>query len=1276
MDKTTRAGIEKATQRARRLLEDDFAEQLEGTYDVLLSGQIAPSGGTHLTPRQRLLREKIVAALEHKRAGGMKPAEAVADYLRDAAFTALNRFVALKMLEARDLVLECISKGDQSSGYREFCGLAPGVPLLPDGAGYRLYLECILDELSTEVKVLFDRRDAASVLWPRRLTLDKLLETLNGPELAGVWQEDETIGWVYQYFNSPEERRAMREASQAPQNSRELAVRNQFFTPRYVVQFLTDNTLGRIWYETRGTKTSLAERCEYMVRKPNEEFAPRAKKDPRDLRVLDPACGSGHFLLYAFDLLLVIYEEALADPESPKSEATGKTLMEDYPNLDALRRAVPGLILTHNLHGVDIDPRCAQIAQLALWMRAQKAYRDFGIGRAERPQIRRSNIVVAEPLVADEQIAKEFVAKLGDAELGRVFRELVESLSRAGELGLLLHVEQVVGQQAKRDQTGDLFTPPEERIRAALDRFVGEERVRSATNRLLFVEDAAQGFGLLGIAEQRFAVVLMNPPFGEPVRALPREYKSLPKDLYCCFVERASSLLEQGGKAGAISSASFRTYVDYQSFRERFFVSGRVPLMADLGWGVLDGAYVETAAYVVDAPGIRHERCTFVDARGSMERSKALRFPTARGGPSYWYERSPNRFAQLAGKPLIYWWSDDIWTRIAAFPSLNSLCSAIGKGAGPHTIFYRLRWEVDPSSIGMDRTWVTFFNGGAFSPFYRENAIVLQWENRGALVKAYLGEKYPYLKGNTDWNIQLEELYGRSGITYGKKTTTFSAQVMPEGGIFSFEGIGVFPQRSEDTWWLLGYLNSTFVRWYLNATCGLHKNPPYVRNVPVPEFDEASRRRLATWAKSGWTSQASLAKHDERSPFFFGVLSRSNEKGISAVGSILSDIDREVERWTGIRSVELVGEEAKSNEELESENEDSEDSDSDRATTSAGLLEELSWLVGVSFGRFDPRLATDERAIPLEPDPFAPLRSQSPGMWLANEAPAKHAILVDDEGHTDDMATCVRAFAERVRVDVPENLRGWLARDFFPLHIKMYSKSRRKAPIYWQLATPSASYSVWLYIHAFSRDTLFRVQNDYVGGERGKLAHEERRLESLTRELRDGTTHAQRRELAVQESFVEELRTFLEEVKRVAPLWNPNLDDGVIINFAPLWRLVPHHKPWQKELKSTWDALCAGKYDWAHLAMYLWPERVVPKCVADRSLAIAHELEDVFWMEGEDGKWKPRPKPARPVDELVRERTSAAVKAALKSLLEAPVAPAGNGRGRPRRGRRASGTPT
>ena len=239
MDKATRNAIERATQQARKLLDEDFSSQLEGTFDVLRSGVIAPKGGVHLSARQQFQRDKIVAAIEHKRAAGTTAVEAVTDYVRDAAFTTLNRFVALKMLEARELVQECITKGEQSAGYREFCGMAPGVALLPDAAGYRLYVESLFDEFSTEIKVLFDRRDAASVLWPKRQTFEALLAILNAPDLSGVWGEDETIGWVYQFFNSGEERKKMRDESQAPRNSRELAVRNQFFTPRYVVQFLS-----------------------------------------------------------------------------------------------------------------------------------------------------------------------------------------------------------------------------------------------------------------------------------------------------------------------------------------------------------------------------------------------------------------------------------------------------------------------------------------------------------------------------------------------------------------------------------------------------------------------------------------------------------------------------------------------------------------------------------------------------------------------------------------------------------------------------------------------------------------------------------------------------------------------------------------------------------------------------------------------------------------------------------------------------------------------------
>ncbi len=605
MDKETRNAIERATQRLRAILEEDFAQQLYGDFDVDPNGSWAEKAGRHLSPQRASQRGKIVAALEHKRAAGLAPADCVADYLRDAAFTTLNRFVALKMLEARELVQECITRGEQSSGYREFCGLAPGVSLLPDSAGYRLYIESLFDELSTEIKVLFDRRDPGSVLWPKRATFEALLKELNTPELTSVWHEDETIGWVYQYFNGSDERKRMREESQAPRNSRELAVRNQFFTPRYVVEFLIDNTLGRIWYEMRETRTVLTERCAYLVRRPGEAIAPRDKKDPRDLKILDPACGSGHFLLYAFELLIAIYEEAQADPEGAPSAVTGRTLRQDYPTPEALKRDLPALILAHNLHGVDIDARCAQIAQLALWMRAQRAYRDFGIARQERRWIRRSNIVVAEPLVSDDRLTEEFVARLGDPELGRVFRELIETLKLAGDLGILLRIERLLTRTHESGQI-DYLEPPEARIREALRRFVAEEGTCLTMRRRLFADDAVQGLGLLETAEQKFDVILMNPPFGAgSLRAkkdFERAYPKTKNDVYAAFVERGIELLSARGRLGAITSRTGFFLSSFQKWREEVLLKRAPPaVFADLGYGVLDSAMVETAAYCLEA---------------------------------------------------------------------------------------------------------------------------------------------------------------------------------------------------------------------------------------------------------------------------------------------------------------------------------------------------------------------------------------------------------------------------------------------------------------------------------------------------------------------------------------------------------------------------------------------------------------------------------------------------------------------------------------------------
>ena len=635
MEQATRNALLGATAAARRLLDKDYREQLDATFDVRVGRPIPASGGPQLTPAQAAQRVRILAAIQRKCDQGMSDDKAIESYLRDACSTTVNRYVALKMLEARKVVQECVSKGEASSGYVEFCLLAPGIAALPNSAGYRLYLECLFDELSTEIKVLFDRRDPAAILWPRRAAFVALLKTINDALLSTVWGSDETIGWVYQYFNSVEERQGMREASPAPRDSYELAVRNQFFTPRYVVEFLVDNTLGRTWIEMH-PGTSLRDACRYFVE--TDHRPERAPKDPRDLRVLDPACGSGHFLLYAFDLLATIYREAWEADWPTRHGADRQTLREAFPDRAALDRAVPALIAERNLHGVDIDARAAQIAAFAIWLRAQRAWVEADVTVSDRPRIRRTGIVVAEPMPGDAAMVDEFARSLRPPLLGKVFRTMVEAMRLAADLGTLLKIERTMevpireaGEALRRTpemlQGGfDFAEPPsprqgpfdltdldeaslatvDARLVEALHAFAGNAAGADGTRRRLFRDDAAQGVALIEAVRARYDVVLMNPPFGaaclgeggDSKRAFEAAYPRTKNDLYAAFVERGVDLLHRGAYLGAITSRTGFFLTSFRRWREEVILAEAPPVVfADLGHGVMDAAMVEAAAY-------------------------------------------------------------------------------------------------------------------------------------------------------------------------------------------------------------------------------------------------------------------------------------------------------------------------------------------------------------------------------------------------------------------------------------------------------------------------------------------------------------------------------------------------------------------------------------------------------------------------------------------------------------------------------------------------------
>jgi len=701
----------------------------------------------------------------------------------------------------------------------------------------------------------------------------------------------------------------------------------------------------------------------------------------------------------------------------------------------------------------------------------------------------------------------------------------------------------------------------------------------------------------------------------------------------------------------------------------------------------------------------------------------AIRDPEAASG-TYRFEVNPTNLAAIPGSPFAYWVSGGIRDLFRAFPAFDDESAGRTTRCGLGTLddwrFLRLNWETR-----CDRsTWVTYYHGGVFSPFYDHFPLLARWEGSGREVKAFVEQKV----GSASRKVQGEDRYFVQGFVFPRRTKALAPKVMPGGGIFSTGGQAGFTQHNE-LMASIAILSSRICSYLISLAQGRTGDAAQfevglIKRLPWP-YRASEGATFSALAHRAWSLKRRLDTRTETSHAFIlpALLQVAGDtltaraaawaEHVRAVEAELAAIQAEIDArcfdlydideadrraiTEGFGSINLSAgtaeTDADADADSESEADDEEDAESSVNTTSL-VAELVAWAVGVAFGRFDVRLATGGRALLSEPEPFDPLPVCSPAMLTGenglplSSAPAgyplafpENGILVDDPGHPHDLTTAVRAVFEAAfgpRADViwdeasalldtkDHDLRAWLARGFFEHHLKRHSKSRRKAPILWQLGTPSCRYSVWLYAHRLTRDSFFQLQNEMVGP---KLTHEERQLTNLMQNAGASPSASERKEIAAQEAVVEELRAMLDEVKRVAPLWNPNLDDGVVLTMAPLWRLVPQHKPWQKELKSKWDELAAGKYDWAHIAMHLWPERVVPKCATDRSLAIAHGLESDFWVEGSDGKWKPRTTPVNAVEELVRERSSPAVKAALKSLLDAPAA---SGNARARGGRRAA----
>lgn len=1286
--------IRSIVQSAKKLLMDEFESQLQQFYGI------RPDGGSvlveELTSRDasiietaRQLRQRL-HYLEQSIAGEKKAPEAVRQLVREQAFTILNRFAAVRMSEERNIIRESIRQGYNSEGFLVYDELTGGAKTAELFTRYRWYIGHVFDELAIDLPAVFDRFSPYALLFPSERVLLEMLDIIDDEEIqmyreAGhqpmnLWKEDETIGWIYQYYNSREEISEMRSASSAPRNSRELAVRNQFFTPRYVVQFLVDNSLGRQWYEMNRGQTTLVDFCEYMVQREQEIFLGngeavpearidgaiyleyRALKDPRDILMLDPACGSMHFGLYGFDLFEQIYIEAWDHHPELFTDLRDQYLREDFI------KNIPGYILRYNIHGVDIDPRAIQIAGLSLWLRAQKSYDKLGLQPADRPAINKSNLVIAEPMPGDAQLLSEFTQKL-PGPIGKLVRVIWEKMLLAGETGLLLKIEEELKKEVEiareeynqyKDSStqGTLFDSPaeskaakmaalygkgqniskdffdtaEEEVLKALKRFAESAEGDDAFQKLLFAEDTARGFAFIELCRKRYDVIVMNPPFGAASKSSKNyiniNFNDSKSDLAAVFVDRMIKLLVDKGYVGCISTRTIFFLSSFDEWRINQLDKIFIEVFADFGEGVLD-AMVETSAYIMQnsftktsvasifirllldnkaiKDSVLRESIEFIQSGDYLDSTFFIKVKTLMYG--------------IEGFPFAYWIPENVLEMIGKLPSLegNFGTVKVGLQTGDDFRYLRNYWEVinENKSKTIPSNWKFYTKTDFASPFFSPITMVVNWTNEGREIQNFYNKK-----GELRSRPQNLYFYELPGFSYMSRTSRIVPFAVPKGCIPMAVRSQVYSLNENillSFAFCLSDISSAFARIKGGKFAWPMFQAGLIQGIPTPRLEKLDEDEIFLELNAKFQQvQGSFTGEEPYLEFSIPTVFQEDTYEVIGDKKLLSqNLENKIADLYGFNQEDIDSILKDLHEALSLRKGHT----SERFTNLNSEFAILQYLLGVFFKRWNLNYVFGTSNCPKPVDIFQELPLQPLGTdnettyrsFFVFESETKTLDIKELEKYIDKIEKIKHTDLHKLLFSNYQDLSSIISnKAFFDYHLKQYSMSKRISPIYWPLSVKSGKLVVWIYYPKLNADSMYKIVNEIINPKIVEIV----KVVEVLEFNRSG------KELNDQKEFLAELENFKEEVLRVAELpYKPNQDDGVLITAAPLHNLFQHSK-WKKSTQACWKKLEKGEYDWAHLAYSIWPDRVQKKCVKDLSMAIAHGLEDICEVRPREKKAK------------------------------------------------------
>lgn len=1087
--------------------------------------------------------------------------------IEQVAYTWFNRFCALRFMDAnqynRIMVVSPIAGqfqpeilAEAKAGHLDdsvfdaktsdkIRGLLSGTIPSRDGQAeaYRLIIVAMCNAYHRLMPYLFERiEDYTELLMPEDLlsgnsVLAYTREAMTPENCESV----ESIGWLYQFYISEKKDQVFEGLKKnkkiTPEN---IPAATQLFTPHWIVKYLVENSLGRLWM-LNNPSSKVIEQMKYYIKPVEEEEDFLKISSPEELKICDPAAGSGHMLTYAYDLLYAIYLDANYDPVD-----------------------IPELILTKNLYGIEIDERAAELAAFALSMKAMKG-NPFDDSNNRRRFFRnpiKPNICRLEKIKIDDDALEEYIEFAGKELFTADVRKTLKEFEDADNFGSLI-------QPTLKEPTKLL------------------EKLASKNAQVdLFLKDTHES--VLKILEQArylaptYSVITANPPYlgnrgmnKELTKWIASKYNDTKADLFACFIDRSLKLVETNGLISMITMQSWMFLSVYDSFRKDLIENKTLLSMNHLGSRAFDsigGEVVSTTAFIIKNgkyAGFKGVYFDLTKQKSELKKSEWFKVVNASDDHNDKYVIATSNFESVPNNPICYWVTDEL---LKIFDNENIYDFSIPESSqnltGNNDKFLRLSWEVSRDKIGINSKWLSYAKGGGYRRWYGNLDTLINWSSDA--IEHYRTSKVP--------RIIPEYLWYKKGVTWGFISTTVpSFRYLPEAATFDVGGSSIFFKDDEHLNYFIALFNTQMVLdivGLFNPTMNYQLKD--IRNIPVIFGDEEQIKLINEMsascqqiAKTDWNTR-------ETSLGFTGnqLLDQNCKVLADAVLRVVqkSDVDTESLRdyeqrinemfcnIYNIRKIPRINRDSISlfcNYEYRYQGKPN-----PKGLYQKDLVEEfLSYFVGCVFGRFSidkSGVVIDDRS-----KDFSHFLSEIPSpSYLLDEDNVIPIIDFEGDWFEDDITERFKEFlkvtfgedhfAENltfIEEAIGKDIKKYFVKDFYADHVKRY----KKRPIYWMFSSPKGSFNALIYMHRYQPDTVSIVLNDYLREFRTKL---EARKESY--EQVEISASASQKDKTNAIKAISKINKVLEEINDyehdvLYPLAGEkieiDLDDGVKHNY-------------------------------------------------------------------------------------------------------------------------------